>query len=95
MTYREQLNKLEELNITPCSIEVANSCDCLFEFNYSDKEFEQLCSFAEKMYLKAESVTTDAIAKCINDLAEEGKTVEEITSMGKWDFIDKACNYLD
>ena len=95
MTYREQLNKLEELNITPCSIEVANSCDCLFEFDYSDEEFEQLCSFAEEMYLKAESITTDAIAKCINDLVEEGKTVEEITSMDKWDFIDEASNYLD
>lgn len=41
MTYREQLNKLEKLGISVTSIEVANSCDSLFEFDYTDKEFEQ------------------------------------------------------
>lgn len=55
MTYREQLNKLEKLGISVTSIEVANSCDSLFEFDYTDKEFEQLCSFAERMYLKADA----------------------------------------
>ena len=96
MTYREQLNKLEELGITPTSIEVGNSCDCIFNFDYSDEEFEKLCNFAERMYLKADVMTTDAVAKCINDLVnEDGKTVEEILEMDKWDFIDKASNYLD
>ena len=96
MTYREQLNKLEELGITPTSIEIGNSCDCIFDFNYSDEEFEKLCNFAEEMYLKADVMTTDAVAKCINDLVnEDGKTVEEILEMDKWYFIDKASNYLD
>ena len=95
MTYREQLNKLEELGITPTSIEVGNSCDCIFDFNYSDEEFEKLCNFAEEMYLKADVMTTDAVAKCINDLVnEDGKTVEEILEMDKWDFIDKASNWI-
>ena len=98
MTYREQLNKLEELGITPTSIEIANSCDCIFEFNYSDEEFEKLCRFAERMYLEADVdvMTTVAVAKCINALVnEDGKTVEEILEMDKWYFIDKASNYLD
>ena len=96
MTYREQLNKLEELGITPTSIEVGNSCDCIFDFDYSDEEFEKLCRFAERMYLEANVMTTVAVAKCINDLVnEDGKTVEEILKMDKWDFIDKASNYLD
>ena len=96
MTYREQLNKLEELGITPTSIEIGNSCDCIFDFNYSDEEFEKLCNFAEEMYLKADVMTTDAVAKCINDLVnEDGKTVEEILEIDKWDFINKASNYLD
>ena len=95
MTYREKLNKLEELGITPTSIEIGNSCDCIFDFNYSDEEFEKLCNFAEEMYLKADVMTTDAVAKCINDLVnEDGKTVEEILEMDKWDFIDKASNWL-
>ena len=96
MTYREQLNKLKELGITPTSIEVGNSCDCIFDFDYSDEEFEKLCHFAEEMYLKADVMTTDAVAKYINNLVnEDGKTVEEILEMDKWYFIDKASNYLD
>ena len=95
MTYREKLNKLEELGITPTSIEVGNSCDCIFDFDYSDEEFEKLCRFAERMYLEANVMTTVAVAKCINQLVEDGKTVEEILKMDKWDFIDKASNYLD
>ena len=94
MTYREQLNKLEELGITPTSIEVGNSCDCIFDFDYSDEEFEKLCRFAERMYLEANVMTTVAVAKCINQLVEDGKTVEEILEMDKWDFIDKASNWL-
>ena len=94
MTYREQLNKLEELGITPTSIEIGNSCDCIFDFNYSDEEFEKLCRFAERMYLEANVMTTVAVAKCINQLVEDGKTVEEILEMDKWDFIDKASNWL-
>lgn len=51
--------------------------------------------FQVRIYLKAEKMTTDAIAYCINDLVnEEGKTVEEILEMDKWDFIDKASNWL-
>ena len=96
MTYREKLNKFEELGITLTSIEVGNSCDCIFDFNYSDEEFEKLCNFAEEMYLKADVMTTDAVAKCINDMVnEDGKTVEEILKMDKGDFIVKASNYLD
>lgn len=95
MTYREQLNKLEELGITPTSIEVGNSCDCIFDFNYSDEEFEKLCRFAERMYVEADVMTTVAVAKYINQLVEDGKTVEEILEMDKWYFIDKASNYLD
>lgn len=41
-------------------------------------------------------MTTDAVAKCINDMVnEDSKTVEEILKMDKWDFIVKASNYLD
>lgn len=41
-------------------------------------------------------MTTDAIAYCINDLVnEEGKTVEEILKMNKWDFkAEKGIYYV-
>ena len=96
MNYRESLNKVNELGLTVCQLEVANSCDCLFEFDYTPEEFETLCDFAEYIYLKADSITTDAIAKCINNLMiNEGLDVVEVTAMDKWDFIGKVSDWMD
>ena len=95
MTYREQLNKVRELDISICDLEVANELDAVLDFDYTEEQFESLCAFSVRIYLKAESMTADAIAYCINDLVnEENKTVEEILEMDKWDFIGKASNWL-
>ena len=95
MTYREQLNKVRDLEISICDLEIANELDAVLDFEYTEEEFESLCAFSVEIYLKAEEMTTDAIAYCINDLVEEeGKTVEEILKMNKWDFIVKASNWL-
>ncbi len=95
MTYREQLNKVRDLGISICDLEIANELDAVLNFEYTEEEFESLCAFSVEIYLKAEKMTTDAIAYCINDLVEEeGKMVEEILKMNKWDFIVKASNWL-
>lgn len=95
MTYREQLNKVRNLGISICDLEIANELDAVLDFEYTEEEFESLCAFGVEAYLDAEAMTTNAIAKCINDLVdEEGKTVEEILEMDKWDFIDEASNWL-
>lgn len=95
MTHREQLNKVRNLGISICDLEIANELDAVLDFEYTEEEFESLCAFSVEAYLDAEAMTTNAIAKCINDLVdEEGKTVEEILEMDKWDFIDEASNWL-
>ena len=95
MTYREQLNKVRDLGISICDLEIANELDAVLDFEYTEEEFEDFCAFGVEIYLEAEKMTTDAIAYCINDLVEEkGKTVKEILEMDKWDFIDKASNWL-
>lgn len=95
MTYREQLNKVRNLGLSICDLEIANELDAVLDFEYTEEEFESLCAFSVEIYLKAETMTTDAIAYCINDLVnEEGKTVKEILKMDKWDFIDRASNWL-
>ena len=95
MTYREQLNKVRDLGISICDLEIANELDAVLDFEYTEEEFESLCVFSVEAYLDAEAMTTNAIARCINDLVdEEGKTVEEILEMDKWDFIDEASNWL-
>ena len=96
MTYREQLNKVRDLGLNICDLEIANELDAVLDFEYTEDEFESLCAFSIEVYLKAETMTTDAIAYCINDLVnEEGKTVKEILKMDKWDFIDKASDWLN
>ena len=95
MTYREQLNKVRDLGISICDLEIANELDAVLDFEYTEEEFESLCAFSVEIYLKAEKMTTNAITYCINDLVEEeGKTVKEILKMNKWDFIVKANNWL-
>lgn len=95
MTYREQLNKVRDLGISICDLEIANELDAVLDFEYTEEEFESLCAFSVGVYLDAETMTANAIARCINDLInEEGKTVEEILEMDKWDFIDEASNWL-
>ena len=79
MTYREQLNKVNELGISICDLEVANELDAVLDFDYTEDEFESLCAFGVRIYLKAETMTTDAIAYCINDLVnEEGEMVDSM-----------------
>ncbi len=104
MTYKEQLNKLKELGITPTSIEIADLCDRSFRFNCSDEEFEKLCRFAEEMYLKSDTLTTDAIVKCITDIVRTKRAcsfqsmeqiVEGILKMDELDFINQASAYFD
>ena len=95
MTYREQLNKVNELGISIIDLEVADELDTVLDFEYTENEFESLCAFGVMIYLKADIMTASAIAYCINNLVnEEGKTVEEILEMDKWNFIDNASQWL-
>ena len=96
MTFREQLNKVNELGISICDLEVAYECDCIFNFEYTEQEFEQLCDFAKYCYLKDESgnIAPNFIAYAINELIkEDGKTIQEVLNMSKWDMLEKASYY--
>lgn len=94
MTYREQLNKARELNLNLCDLDVANECDDVFDFEYTEEEFEKLCEFACYIYLKSENLTTNNIAHCINDaIIYYGWTIEQVISLDKWEFIEKASRY--
>lgn len=96
MTFREQLSKVSELGISICDLEVANECDGVFDFEYTEQEFEWLCDFAQQCYLKDQSgnITPNHIAKAINELiTEDGKTIQEVLDINRWDMLDKASYY--
>jgi hypothetical protein len=94
MTYREQLDKVNELGINICYLTIANELDCVLDCDIKEKDFERLCDFATYIYLKADSITAEAIARAIDDLLSQGKTVGEIVAMDKYTFIDKAVCYM-
>jgi len=97
MTFRDQLNEVNDLGISICELEVANECDCIFNFEYTDEEFEELCSFALYCYLKdcSGQIAPMHIARAIQELiVEDKKTVDEVISMNKWDMLEKASYQL-
>lgn len=94
MTFREQLNKVNELGINICDLAIANECDCVFGFKYSDKQFEKLCSLARQVYLKSEYITENAIARTINDyITQDGKTISQVLATNIWTILGKASLY--
>lgn len=94
MTYREQLDKVNELGIDILDLTVANELFCVLDCEYTEKDFERLCEYAKYIYLKAEDITAEAIAQAINDLLVEGKSVDDVVALEKWAFIDKASYYI-
>ena len=95
MTYREKLNKVNELGINICDLTIANELDCVLDAGaYTEKDFERLCDYARYIYLKADNITAEAIARAIDDLLSQGKTVGKIVAMDKYSFISKAVCYM-
>lgn len=95
MTFKEQLKIANDNNLSILDLEIADECDAVFEFEYTDEEFEKLCTRIRYAYLKAEEMTVTALAHCVNDLInEEDSTIEQICEMDVYDFIQKASWYL-
>lgn len=95
MTFKEQLKIANDNNLSILDLEIADECDCVFEFEYTDEEFEKLCTRIRYAYLKAEEMTVAALAHCVIDLInEEDLTIEQICEMDVYDFILKTSWYL-
>ena len=95
MTSKEQLKIAENNNLSILDLEIADECDCVFEFEYTNDEFEKLCARIRTAYLKAEEMTVAALAYCVNDLiTKEDKSIDQICEMDVYDFILKASWYL-
>lgn len=95
MTYREKLNKVNKLGINLCDLTIAYELDCVLDAGaYTAKEFERLCEYSRNVYLKSSDITAEAIARAIDDLLSQGKTVGKILAMDKYSFISKAVCYM-
>jgi hypothetical protein len=96
MTYREQLNKVNELGINICELTIANELDCVLDAGtYTEEDFERLCDYAIYIYLKSDNITAEAIARAIYDLLwGEKHTVDGICRMDRRKLTDLAFNYM-
>lgn len=95
MTFKEQLKIANDNHLSILDLEIADECDCVFEFEYTDHEFEKLCTYVRHAYLKAEEMTVTALVHCANVLiTEEDKSIDQICEMNIYDFILKASWYL-
>lgn len=95
MTFKEQLKMANDNNLNILDLEIANECDCVFDFDYTDDDFEALCWVIRTAYLKAEDMTIVALVRCVSDLiTEEDYIVQQVLDLTTWDLIEKASWYL-
>ena len=52
MTFKEQLKIANDNDLSILDLEIANECDCVFDFDYTDDDFEALCGVIRTAYLK-------------------------------------------
>ena len=67
MTFKEQLKIANDNDLSILDLEIANECDCVFDFDYTDDDFEALCGVIRTAYLKAEEMTIIALVQCVSD----------------------------
>ena len=93
MTFKEQLKVANDNNLSILDLEIANECDCVFNFEYTDEEFEALCSCVRRAYLKSDDMTIDSIVKLVDWLiVENGWSIQEIYDMPVYNLLVEA-NY--
>lgn len=92
--FREQLEAVKGLDFNLCDLEIANECDCVFNFEYTDEQFEELCEYAKAVYLESAYLTPNAIAQTISDLiSNQEQSIEQLLEMDYDEFSNKASYY--
>ena len=98
-SFREQLNLVKNNGCSVCDINVAYSCDSIFNFDYTEEQFEKLCTAVLNAYLSAENVSTDELALAIEYFFQyfniSDENVEKLYNLNKWALIDAAINGWD
>lgn len=88
MTFKEQLKIANDNHLSILDLEIADECDYVFEFEYTDDEFEKLCACVKRAYLKSDVETIEAIVKLIQGLVVEDKwSIREICDMPVYDLL--------
>lgn len=94
MTFKEQLKIANDNDLSILDLEIANECDCVFDFDYTNDDFESICGVIRTAYLKAEEMTIIALVQCVSDLiTDENYTIQQVLDLTSWELIEKASWY--
>lgn len=93
MKYTEIMNILSKNNLSIISIDVASACTDIFDFDYTNEEYEALCTKVEEVFMGQFDMECDidAVAHAINDfVVEEGMSIPEVLKLDKYAIIEQA-----
>lgn len=97
MKYTEIMNLISKNNISIISIDVASACADIFDFDYTDEEYEALCTKVEEVFMKQFDMNCDidAVAHAINNfVVEEGMSIPEVLKLDKHAVIEQASYWI-
>ena len=90
MTYKEQLNEFKSQDrLNHVEIAIALEVESYFE-NASDDEFESICNYIKRIYLKYGHAEISQLVYCFASLFGNGKSINEILEISSRNFIDEA-----
>ena len=90
MTYKEQLNEFKSQDrLNHVEIAIALEVESYFD-NASDDEFESICSYIKRIYLKYGHAEISQLVYCFASLFGNGKSINEILEISSRNFIDEA-----
>ena len=93
MKYIEIMNILSKNNLSVISIDVASACVDIFDFDYTNEEYEALCTKVEEVFMGQFDMECDidAVAHAINDfIAEKEMSIPEVLKLDKYAIIEQA-----
>ena len=90
MTYKEQLNEFKNQDrLNHIDIAVAIEVEMYFE-NVSDNDFESICDYLKRIYLKYENAEISQLTYCFASLFGNGKSINEILEINSSSFMNEA-----
>ena len=97
MKYTDIINILNKNNISIVNVDVASACADIFDFDYTDEEYEALCAKVEKVFMSQSDMDydIDAVAHAINDfIAEKEVSISEVLKLDRDTIIEQASYWI-
>jgi hypothetical protein len=92
MNFKEQLDKANEIGISPLNLSVAYELECQLdgeEVAISADGFENACLLIERAYLKSENISIEDITRALIYMLKDHK----VNEIDVWELIQKASYY--